>query len=65
MSPQTEFSLTLTKREREILQEFLEQALKEARVETHRTESFQARKLMAEHEQILGTLVDKVRRLAP
>jgi hypothetical protein len=56
-----EFALTLTAEEREQLLLLLEQALKEARIEEHRTDAPGFRHKVQHQEEILQRLVGKLR----
>ncbi len=58
------FSLTVTAPERDELLSLLEQALHDARIEEHRTDSLNYRQLIGTREAILEVLVEKLRRLA-
>jgi hypothetical protein len=57
-----EIPLILTGEERELLLNFLEQALREKQIEVHRTEAFKARALVQHQEDLLRGLLDKLRR---
>ena len=55
-----ELQITLTDTERRCLAEVLERALKETRVEEHRTRAPTYREHIAEHEQCLARILDKL-----
>jgi hypothetical protein len=57
-----QFALELTAEERDELLLFLEQAIREKRVEVHRTEAFAARELVGRQLTVLEGLLDKLRR---
>jgi hypothetical protein len=57
----SELALRLTARECEELLLVLEQALKERRVEQHRTEAFHAKEVVRTQVERLESLVEKVR----
>ncbi len=58
----SEFTLTLTEEERAQLLSFLEQALRDKRVEVHRTEAFDYREFVQHQEDVLQSLIGKLRR---
>ena len=55
-------TLTLSEEERTQLLVLLEQAVRDKRVEVHRTEAFAARQLLERQEAILQWLLDRLRR---
>jgi len=57
-----EFTLTLTGEERGQLLNLLEQALRDKEIEEHRTEAFKFRELVQHQEQVLQSLIAKLRR---
>jgi hypothetical protein len=55
-----ELHLNLTDEERDLLEEFLRQRLKEKRVEEHRTDSPDYRQIVAHQEQLIEGLLNKL-----
>jgi hypothetical protein len=55
-------TLALSEPERELLRSVLEQALREKRVEIHRTDSLDYRKYLEEQETLLNQLLDRLHR---
>jgi hypothetical protein len=53
-------TLSLTERERVVLQEMLEEALKVAEVEEHRTDAFLAKEVVRARERTIEALLQKV-----
>jgi hypothetical protein len=58
----TEFILTVTEEERTQLLNFLEQKLKKKLIEEHRTDTADFRKYVVHQEEILESLIHKLRR---
>jgi hypothetical protein len=58
----TEFTVTLTEDERTQLLRFLEQTLREKEIEEHRTEAHKFRELVQHEEDVLQSLIRKLRR---
>ena len=58
----TEFTVTLSEEERTELLAWLEQQLRTKRVEEHRTEAADYRNYVRQQQQILETLIQKLRR---
>jgi hypothetical protein len=56
------FTLTLTAEEREQLLSYLDQALRDTRVEAHRTDAPDYRAWVERREAVLQNLVDRLRR---
>jgi hypothetical protein len=54
-------TLTLTEEERTHLLTILEQALREKKIEVHRTKAFAARELVQEQASFLEKLIDSLR----
>jgi hypothetical protein len=55
-------TLTLSGEERSLLLSFLEQKLRDKRVEEHRTETFEFRDYVQHEEAVIQSLLDKLRR---
>ena len=55
-------TLNLTDEERSYLLTWLEQLDRNKRVEEHRTESFDARKVVMHEQEVLANLINKLRR---
>lgn len=55
-----EYTLALNDKERQVLQDILQDVLKETRVELHRTEAFAAREVVAAREATIESLLRKV-----
>ena len=60
-----ESQITVTATERQCLIEILERALKEMRVEEHRTRAPTYREHLVEHEQCIERLLEKLGHTAP
>jgi uncharacterized protein YeaC (DUF1315 family) len=56
----TDFQLNLTDEQRELLVEILSHKLKEKRVEEHRTDSMDFKKIVAHQEQLIEELLSKL-----
>jgi hypothetical protein len=59
-----ESQLTLTTEERDFLVDFLETALKDTRVEEHRTRTLSYRELVLKQEHLIAALLSKLGRPA-
>jgi hypothetical protein len=57
-----EFTLLLTQEERAQLSSLLDQALRDKRIEVHRTDAIEYRKQVQQEETVLQGLVEKLRR---
>jgi hypothetical protein len=65
MSPQqtsaTPFTLTLTEVERNLLLNWLEERLRETRVEEHRTDALGFKQRVRREEDVIGNVINKLR----
>jgi hypothetical protein len=57
-----ELALTLSDREQQVLLELLEEMLKEAKIEEHRTRTLSYRQFVVEREKALESLLNKLRK---
>ena len=60
----TDFQLSLTGEQRELLSRILTQVLKEKRVEVHRTETDAFRKIVERHEALIEQILENLRQTA-
>lgn len=61
MNAQAACQLTLNDAEREFLVEFLESALKDTRIEEHRTRAPNYREIILRKEQVIDSILQKLR----
>jgi hypothetical protein len=57
-----EQQLTLTDNERQVLQELLEETLKETRIEEHRTRTLSYREFVVQRENAIASVLNKLRK---
>jgi uncharacterized protein YeaC (DUF1315 family) len=58
-----DFQLNLTDEERELLMDILTSELKEKRVEEHRTDSMDFKRIVAHQEELIEQMLNKLRRV--
>ena len=60
-----QYALALSEGERDVLVDILEEALKNAQIEEHRTDALHAKKVVQAHELTIESLLRKARGASP
>jgi hypothetical protein len=64
-TPTTQYTLSLTEQERNVLLDVLEELWKETQIEEHRTDRFHAKEVVQAREQAIESMLRKARASRP